>query len=258
LQLRARNRGIAIHEAFEPGLPRLWADERAVRQIWPQPALQRDQVHAARRRGLAQGRLDRGRRAIHERQGQWPGIPDDEIPIVLASFGQGTNAIKSAETGHRPWPADRQETDRPAWRDVHAQIQAALRTEVIVTFQPERVMSALGPLEEPSPPIQPQHEQASVPRAGRPSAAPAKSPGLRSAPWPLCSGRIEPLAHDGDHLPLHQGLHHRPAIGALPRLRPHAQRDRAMDVAREASGSGIMAELPSGSAQTDWRNRAGR
>ena len=33
LQLRARNRGIAIHEVFEPDLPRLWADERACRQI---------------------------------------------------------------------------------------------------------------------------------------------------------------------------------------------------------------------------------
>ena len=33
LKLRAGNRGITIHEMFEPDLPRLWADERAVRQI---------------------------------------------------------------------------------------------------------------------------------------------------------------------------------------------------------------------------------
>ena len=33
LQLRAHNRGIGIHEMFEPDLPRLWADERACRQI---------------------------------------------------------------------------------------------------------------------------------------------------------------------------------------------------------------------------------
>ena len=33
LKLRASNRGIIIHEVFEPELPRLWADERAIRQI---------------------------------------------------------------------------------------------------------------------------------------------------------------------------------------------------------------------------------
>jgi two-component system cell cycle sensor histidine kinase PleC len=33
LKLRASNRGIIIHETFEPELPRLWADERAIRQI---------------------------------------------------------------------------------------------------------------------------------------------------------------------------------------------------------------------------------
>ncbi len=33
LKLRATNRGITLHEVFEPDLPRLWADERALRQI---------------------------------------------------------------------------------------------------------------------------------------------------------------------------------------------------------------------------------
>ena len=33
LTLRAKNRGITIHEVFEPELPRLWADERALRQV---------------------------------------------------------------------------------------------------------------------------------------------------------------------------------------------------------------------------------
>ncbi len=38
----------------------------------PQPPVQRDQVHAAGRRNLAQGRLDRLGRPIHERAGQRP------------------------------------------------------------------------------------------------------------------------------------------------------------------------------------------
>ena len=72
LKLRAKNRGITIHEVFEPDLPRLWADERARAPDLPQPPVQRDQVHAAGRRDLAQGRLDRVRRPVHERQGHRP------------------------------------------------------------------------------------------------------------------------------------------------------------------------------------------
>ena len=63
LKLRAKNRGITIHEMFEPDLPRLWADERAIPPDLPQPPVQRDQVHAAGRRDLAEGRLDRVRRS---------------------------------------------------------------------------------------------------------------------------------------------------------------------------------------------------
>src|SRR5262249_40093494 len=33
LKLRADNRGIIIHEQFEPDMPPIWADERAVRQV---------------------------------------------------------------------------------------------------------------------------------------------------------------------------------------------------------------------------------
>ena len=33
LKMRANSRGITIHDLFEPGLPKLWADERAVRQV---------------------------------------------------------------------------------------------------------------------------------------------------------------------------------------------------------------------------------
>jgi two-component system cell cycle sensor histidine kinase PleC len=85
-----------------------------------------------------------------------PGIPEEEIPIVLASFGQGSNSIKSAEQGAG--------LGLPIAKnliDLHGgtfTLKSKLRigTEVIVTFPPERVMSALGPISENSPPIQPQ------------------------------------------------------------------------------------------------------
>jgi two-component system, cell cycle sensor histidine kinase PleC len=84
-----------------------------------------------------------------------PGIPEEEIPIVLASFGQGSNSIKSAEQGAG--------LGLPIAKnliDLHGgafTLNSKLRigTEVIATFPPERVMSALAPVPEGSPPLQP-------------------------------------------------------------------------------------------------------
>src|SRR5213075_2141170 len=159
MQLRAHNRGIAIHEAFEPELPRLWADERACRQICLN--LLSNAIKFTPQGGeiwLKVGWTAAGGQYMSVKD-NGPGIPDDEIPIVLASFGQGTNAIKSAEQGTG--------LGLPIAKnliDLHGgtfTLKSKLRfgTEVIVTFQPERVMSALGPLQEPSPPIQPAQEQ---------------------------------------------------------------------------------------------------
>jgi two-component system cell cycle sensor histidine kinase PleC len=82
------------------------------------------------------------------------GIPEEEIPIVLASFGQGSNSIKSAEQG-----AGLGLPIAKSLVDLHGgtfTLKSKLRigTEVIVTFSPERVMSAIAPLAVPSPPLQ--------------------------------------------------------------------------------------------------------
>ena len=160
LQLRARNRGIAIHQMFEPELPRLWADERACRQICLN--LLSNAIKFTPQGGevwLKVGWTAAGGQYMSVKD-NGPGIPEDEIPIVLASFGQGTNAIKSAEQGTG--------LGLPIAKnliDLHGgtfTLRSKLRfgTEVVVTFPAERVMSALGPLEVPSPPIQPApHEQ---------------------------------------------------------------------------------------------------
>ncbi len=127
LKLRASNRGITIHEVFEHGMPRLWADERAVRQIVPEPPVERDQVHAAGRRDLAQGRLDRVGRTIHERQGHRPRHPRGRNPDRARVVRPGLEFDQVGRTGRRPRPADRQEPDRHAWRHLHAEIEAAHR-----------------------------------------------------------------------------------------------------------------------------------
>src|SRR6478752_2805793 len=158
LQLRAHNRGIAIHEAFEPELPRLWADERACRQICLN--LLSNAIKFTPQGGeiwLKVGWTAAGGQYMSVKD-NGPGIPEDEIPIVLASFGQGTNAIKSAEQGTGlGLPIAKNLIDM---HNGTFTLKSKLRfgTEVIVTFPPERVMSALGPLEEPGPPLQPAQE----------------------------------------------------------------------------------------------------
>jgi two-component system cell cycle sensor histidine kinase PleC len=158
LQLRARNRGISIHEAFEPDLPRLWADERACRQICLN--LLSNAIKFTPQGGevwLKVGWTAAGGQYMSVKD-NGPGIPEDEIPIVLASFGQGTNAIKSAEQGTGlGLPIAKNLIDM---HNGTFTLKSKLRfgTEVIVTFPAERVMSALGPLEEPAPALQPAQE----------------------------------------------------------------------------------------------------
>ncbi len=99
LKLRAGNRGITIHEMFEPDLPRLWGDERAVRQICLN--LLSNAIKFTPQGGeiwLKVGWTASGGQYMSVKD-TGPGIPEEEIPIVLASFGQGSNSIKSAEQG---------------------------------------------------------------------------------------------------------------------------------------------------------------
>ncbi len=154
LTLRAKNRGITIHEVFEPDLPRLWADERAIRQICLN--LLSNAIKFTPQGGeiwLKVGWTASGGQYMTVKD-TGPGIPEEEIPIVLASFGQGSNSIKSAEQG-----AGLGLPIAKSLVDLHGgtfSLKSKLRigTEVIVTFPPERVVSALAPVAD-APPTQP-------------------------------------------------------------------------------------------------------
>ena len=150
LKLRASNRGITIHDLYEADLPRLWADERAVRQICLN--LLSNAIKFTPQGGeiwLKAGWTASGGQYLSVKD-TGSGIPEDEMPIVLASFGQGSNSIKSAEQGAG--------LGLPIAKnliDLHGgtfTIRSKLRigTEVIVTFPPERVVSALAPMAEPN------------------------------------------------------------------------------------------------------------
>jgi two-component system cell cycle sensor histidine kinase PleC len=175
LQMRARSRGLTIHELFEGDMPRLWADERAVRQICLN--LLGNAIKFTPQGGeiwLKAGWTASGGQYLSVKD-TGPGIPEEEIPIVLASFGQGSNSIKSAEQG-----AGLGLPIAKSLIDLHGgtfTLKSKLRigTEVVITFPPERVMSALAPFTEPAPSIappqsQPEPEPASAPTAAKASA----------------------------------------------------------------------------------------
>ncbi|MCK1739529.1 sensor histidine kinase [Bradyrhizobium sp. 139] len=179
MKLRASSRGITIHEVFEQAMPRLWADERAIRQVVLN--LLSNSIKFTPQAGeiwLKAGWTASGGQYLSVRD-SGSGIPEDEIPVVLASFGQGSNSIKSAEQGAG--------LGLPIAKnliDLHGgtfTLKSKLRigTEVIVTFPPERVMSALAPLSEDAPPLQP--ESSAMPdEKRRPRHKPIMSAGTGS------------------------------------------------------------------------------
>ncbi len=156
LKLRASNRGITIHEVFEQDMPKLWGDERAARQIVLN--LLSNSIKFTPQGGevwLKVGWTASGGQYLSVKD-TGSGIAENEIPIVLASFGQGSNSIKSAEQG-----AGLGLPIAKSLIDMHGgtfTLKSTLRvgTEVIVTYPPERIMTALAPVVETAPSLQPE------------------------------------------------------------------------------------------------------
>ncbi len=155
LKMRASSRGITIHDVFEDELPRLWADERAVRQIVLN--LLSNAIKFTPQGGeiwLKVGWTASGGQFMSVKD-NGPGIPDDEIAIVLSSFGQGSNSIKSAEQGAGLGLPIAKSLTNLHGGSFTLKSKLRIGTEAIVTFPPERVMAALAPINEASPPLQP-------------------------------------------------------------------------------------------------------
>ena len=177
LKLRASSRGITIHEVFEQGMPRIWGDERAIRQIVLN--LLSNSIKFTPQGGeiwLKVGWTASGGQYLSVKD-TGSGIAEDEIPIVLASFGQGSNSIKSAEQG-----AGLGLPIAKSLIDMHGgtfTLKSKLRigTEVIVTVPPERVMSALAPMSDDAPPLQPEASPGPSEDKRRPRHKPIMSAG---------------------------------------------------------------------------------
>ena len=148
ISLRARNKDLKIFNQFEPNLPKLWADERAVRQIVLN--ILSNAVKFTPPGGeitIKAGWTAGGGQYVSVRD-TGPGIPEEEIPIVLSSFGQGSIAIKSAEQGTGLGLPICQ-----ALMKMHNgtfDLRSKLRegTEVIVTFPKTRVLEVMPAIDE--------------------------------------------------------------------------------------------------------------
>ena len=149
--LRAKNRSITITERLDSDLPRIWADERAVRQITLN--LLSNAIKFTPHGGeitIKVGWTNIGGQYLSIRD-TGPGIPEEEIPVVLASFGRGSMALKNAEEGTG--------LGLPIVRglvELHGgefKLNSKVRegTEVVVIFPPERVMNALPQLDPDAP-----------------------------------------------------------------------------------------------------------
>ena len=151
MQLKAKAKNITVTETYIRGLPRLWADERAVRQIALN--LLSNAIKFTPSGGeiaIKVGWASGGGQFLSIRD-NGPGIPEEEIPIVLSSFGQGSIAIKSAERGAGLGLPIVQALMR--MHDGTFELKSKLRegTEVIATFPQSRVMEALPPIDRDPP-----------------------------------------------------------------------------------------------------------
>ena len=150
MRLRAENKRLKIVEVFEENLPQLWADERAIRQICLN--LLSNAIKFTPAGGtitLKVARTPTGGQSLSVKD-TGPGIPENEIPRVLKSFGQGSLAHQTAEGGTGlGLPITKGLTEL---HDGTFELKSKLRygTEVIITFPRKRVMEALPRVPEPA------------------------------------------------------------------------------------------------------------
>ncbi|WP_223475132.1 sensor histidine kinase [Oricola indica] len=143
VRMKSKQKNIRIEHAYEPGLPRLLADERSIRQVALN--LLSNAVKFTPSGGHIQvktGWTASGGQYVSVKD-NGPGIPESEIPVVLSAFGQGSIAIKSAEQGTGLGLPIVQAL--MAMHDGTFKLKSKLRegTEALAIFPAERVMDEL-------------------------------------------------------------------------------------------------------------------
>lgn len=146
LEIRARSKGIELVADFDDDLPKLWGDERAIRQVCLN--LLSNAIKFTPQSGRIIFKVAAGEnhcQMISVRD-NGPGIPENEIATVLSSFGQGSLAQKTAEQGAGlGLPIVQKIMELHGGRfDLFSKLRFG--TEVIATFPRSRVMEAMAPV----------------------------------------------------------------------------------------------------------------
>ncbi len=160
LSLRAKKREIRMVEQVEDGLPRIWADERAMRQVTLN--LLTNAIKFTPQGGtitIKVGWTGTGGQYVSIRD-TGPGIPPEEIPIVLSSFGRGTMAQKNADEGSGLGLPIVKGLVEMHGGTFTLKSEVRVGTEVIFILPPQRVMDTLPQMvdaedETPGAPDQP-------------------------------------------------------------------------------------------------------
>ncbi|MBI1620653.1 sensor histidine kinase [Aquamicrobium zhengzhouense] len=146
MELRARNKDIKLSQHFERALPRLFADERSLRQITLNLLSNAIKFAPSGSEVLVRVGWTAGGGQYVSVKDNGPGIPDDEIPVVLSAFGQGTIAIKSAEQGTGLGLPIVHGLIKLHGGDFQLRSKLREGTEAIAIFPPQRVMEELPAL----------------------------------------------------------------------------------------------------------------
>lgn len=99
MDLKAQGKGVELVSNYELTLPRLWADERSIRQIMLN--LLSNAVKFTPAGGsvtVTVGWTANGGQYVSVKD-TGPGIPEKEIPVILSQFGQGSLAAETEERG---------------------------------------------------------------------------------------------------------------------------------------------------------------
>jgi len=151
MHIRASKKTITISENLESDLPKIWVDERAIRQVVLN--LMSNAVKFTPSGGevtIKAGWTAGGGQYVSIRD-NGPGIPEEELPVVMQAFGQGSIALKGAEDGTGLGLPIVQ-----ALVQMHGgkfELKSRLRegTEAIVTFPSSRVLEIMPPVADVAP-----------------------------------------------------------------------------------------------------------
>lgn len=146
--LKARNKQITLTEMFEGDLPAVWADEKAIRQVILN--LLSNAVKFTPSQGEIKIKLGwtAGGGQYLSVTDNGTGIPEEEIPVVLSAFGQGSIAIKSAEQGTGLGLPIVQAIMKKHEGNFMLKSKLRVGTTATCVFPAKRIMQTISPIEQ--------------------------------------------------------------------------------------------------------------